>query len=263
MSSFARKVMRAAIDLPSGGFIPNAITTPHLAGYPDETNTGVPSGVSLTSSGSITVTQNGAIIQGLDISGQIVINADNVTIRNCRITSGDYYPIDYGRTGLLVEDTEIIGLSYTVTAGISFDSYTARRVNIHGTADGLKANANVLIEDCYIHDLIYDAAHDTHNDGVQTTGGSSVTLRHNTIKLSTTPMANAAIQIGTENGSNSNWLVTNNLLDGGGWIVNSGSGNSVMVFTNNRFTHNSGYGVGYVEGSTWTGNYYDNDGQPV
>lgn len=261
MSRFTRRVVRGAKLTQTGGFIANVIGNPHIGGYPDETNTGVPSGTTLTSSGSITVSTNGTILDSLDISGQVVVNANNVTIRNCRITSGDYYPIDYsGHTGLLVQDTEIIGLSYTVTAGISFDNYTARRVNVHGTADGMKANANVLIEDCYIHDLIYDAVHDTHNDGVQTTGGSGVTIQHTTIKLSTTNNANAAIQIGTESGANSNWLVNNCLLDGGGWTINAGSGNSNMTFTNNRFTKNYGYGIGDVPGATWTGNYYDDTG---
>ncbi|MEZ4376144.1 MAG: hypothetical protein R3B07_35390 [Polyangiaceae bacterium] len=62
-------------------------------------------------SGSIQVTTDGAVIEDLDIQGEVQILADNVTIRRCRITSGDYYPIRYfdnDNVGLLVEDTEII-----------------------------------------------------------------------------------------------------------------------------------------------------------
>jgi hypothetical protein len=88
-------------------------------------------------------------------------------------------------------------------------------------------------------------------------------LRHNTFKLSTTPQASAVIQIGTEWGGNTNWLVTNNLIDGGGWSINSGTSNASMVFTNNRFTRNAGYGPGHETGMTWNGNYYDNDGTTV
>lgn len=246
----------------AGAFVANLINNPHLGGYPDETNTGVPSGVSLTPSGSITVSQNGAIIDGLDISGQIVVNADNVTIRNCRITSGDYYPIDYGRTGLLVEDTEIIGLSSNVTAGISFDSYTARRVSVTGTADGFKANSNVLIEDCYVHLLAIGP--ETHNDGTQATGGSDVILRHNTYKLGDQSGISAVVQMGNEGGVNVNWLIENNLMDGGGWSINANSSDPSQSpncqILNNRFTRRAGYGVGWVAGCTWTGNYYDDDG---
>lgn len=73
---------------------------------------------------------------------------------------------------------------------------TARRVNVHGGADALKVDGNVVVEDSYIHDL--SVGTDTHNDGFQATGGSNVTLRHNTCKLSTTNGANACLQMGNK-----------------------------------------------------------------
>lgn len=258
MSSFTRRVVRGATHVASGGLIANAILSPHTAGYPDATNTGVPSGVALTPSGSITVTTNGAIIDGLDISGQIVVNADNVTIRNCRITSSDYYPIDYARAGLLIEDCEIIGTADAVTAAVSFDNYTIRRCNIGGTTDGLKANSDVVIEDCYIHDLRVSGG--SHNDGIQSTGGSNVTVRHNTID---TGDAGVAIQFGS---SDTGWLVTDNLIHSSGWAFNGGAGTSNDTFTNNRFAPVPGwYGPIGVEGTgnVISGNYYDDTGNPI
>lgn len=246
----------------AGGFQANCISKPSACGYPDETNTGVPSGVNLTPSGSITITQNGTVIHGLNITGEVVVRANNVTIRNTRITSGDYYPIRYfdnNNTGLLVEDSEIIGTNSNVTSSVAFNDYTLRRVNIHGGADGLKTDGNVVVEDSYIHDLSVGA--DTHNDGFQATGGSNVTLRHNTCKLSTTNGANACLQMGNENGTSTNWLVTDNLFDGGGWTINTGGANSTsIVFSNNRFTRNYGYGPASTGTVTWTGNYYDDTG---
>lgn len=254
---------RAVKFADTSAFQANCIVTPSACGYPDHTNTGVPPGTSLTNSGSITVTQNGAIIQNLNINGQIIIRANNVTIKNTRVTSGDYYPIDHnnGNTGLVIEDSEIIGTGSNVTASVSFDNYTLRRVNVHGGADGLKGNTNVVVEDSYIHDL--SVGQDTHNDGFQATGGSGVTLRHNTFKLSTTLGASACIQMGNEWGPNNNWLVTDNLIDGGGWSINASASGTNRVFTNNRFTRNAGYGPGSVPGSTWTGNYYDDNGATV
>lgn len=246
----------------STGFQANCIVKPSDCGYPDATNTGVPAGTTLTPSGDITVSQNGAVIQNLDISGSVTILANNVTIRNCRITSGDYYPIRYfdnNNTGLLIEDTEIAGTNSDVTSSIAFNDYTARRVNVHGGADGLKVDGNVVIEDSYIHDL--SVGQDTHNDGFQATGGSNVTLRHNTCKLSTTNGANACLQMGNENGNSTNWLVTDNLFDGGGWTLNAGGADSLTIaFTNNRFTRNYGYGPASTGNVTWSGNYYDDTG---
>lgn len=265
MSRLARRLQRVASPGEPGGFIPNLINNPHLGGYPDATNTGVPAGTTLTNSGSLTVTTNGALIQNLNISGQIIINADNVTIRNCRITSSDYYPIDHnnGNTGLLVEDSEIIATTYNVTAGMSFTDYTARRVSVTGSADGFKADSNVLIEDCYVTAL--GIGPDTHNDGVQTTGGSNVTLRHNTFKLGGQTVS-SVVQVGNEWGTNSNWVIQNNLIDGGGWRINASNNpadNPNFQVINNRFTRRAGYGPGSVGGATWSGNIWDDDGTTV
>jgi hypothetical protein len=262
MSGLARRLQRTNQSAGSAGFIPNLINNPHIGGYPDETNTGIPSGTTLTNSGSMNVTVNGATLQNLNITGQLVITANNVTIKNCRITSSDYYPIDYSGTGLLIEDSEIIGQSYNVTAGLSFDNYTARRVFVTGTADGFKANSNVLIEDCYVHLLAVGPS--THNDGVQATGGDSVTLRHNTFKLGDQTDISSVVQLGNEGGTNSNWLIENNLFDGGGWSINANtedsSKNPNCQIINNRFTRRAGYGPGGSAGATWSGNIYDDDG---
>ncbi len=124
---------------------------------PGPTNTGVPPGTTLAPSGSLEVTADGATVENLDITGSITVLANNVTIRKVRITTDDYYPVRYfdnDNTGLVVEDSEIVGLSGNVTSAVAFQHYTARRLNVHGSADGLKADADVLIEDCWIHDSV-------------------------------------------------------------------------------------------------------------
>lgn len=254
------------VTVPNEDFMPNLINNPHLGGYPDETNTGVPAGTVLTPfSGQYYVQTDDTVIDGMDIAGSIVIQANNITIRNTRITTSDFYPIrrDDG-TGLLVEDTEIIGLTTDVTCAIAFEGYTARRLNVHGTADGFKANSNVTIEDCYVHDLAIGT--DTHNDGIQTTSGGNVVVQHNTFKLGEHPGTNACVQFGNEGGINDNWLLQNNLFDGGGWVINGSndpSQNTNVRFLNNRFTRRYVYGVGYIGGSLWAGNYHDDDGTGV
>jgi len=239
----------------AGGFQANCINVPSACGYPDATNTGVPAGATLTNSGCITVNTAGAVIQNLNIVDcNITVNANNVTIRNVRISGCTYYPIDYsGRTGLVVEDTTIAMDCDVATAALSFDNYIARRINVSGTADGFKANGNVTIEDSYIHDLA--VTQDSHNDGIQTTGGSGVTVRHNTCKMAG---QGVCIQFGP---SDSGWLVTNNLFNGEGWIINGNNGTSNSTFTNNRFTR-TGFGPASITGSgnTWSGNYYDDNG---
>ena len=234
---------------------------------PGPSNTGVPAGTVLTPSGSIKVTTDDAVIENLDVTGSITVLADNVTIRNVRLTSDDYYPIRYfdnNNVGLLVEDSEIIGLSGDVTSAIAFAHYTARRLNIHGMADGFKADADVLIEDCWIHDLSNGPSE--HNDGVQSTGGKGVTIRHNDISGA----SNAAVQTGDEGGvATEDLTIQCNWLSGGGYTLNiRGTGDTRPVNTrviDNRFGRDAVYGPWTLDdpSPTVTGNVWDDDGSPI
>jgi hypothetical protein len=233
---------------------------------PGPSNTGVPAGTGLTPSGSIEVTTGGAVVEGLDITGSITVLADDVTIRKVRITSDDYYPIRYfdnGNVGLVVEDSEIGGLSGNVTSAIAFQHYTARRLNIHGMADGLKADADVLVEDCWIHDL--SNGDGEHNDGLQSTGGKGVTLRHNDISGA----SNAAVQTGDEGVATEDLTVECNWLSGGGYTLNiRGTGATRPKNTriiDNRFGRDSAYGPWTLDdpAPTVTGNVYEDDGSPI
>jgi len=233
---------------------------------PGPTNTGVPPGTTLTASGSFKVTQDGAEIHDLDIAGTITVLANDVTIRRVRITTDDYYPIRYfdaGNTGLIVEDSEIIGQSGKVTSAIAFTDYTARRLNIHGSADGLKADSNVTIEGCWIHDL--SNGDGEHNDGVQSTGGKGVTIRGTAISGA----SNAAVQAGDENAATEDLTIECSWLSGGGYTLNiRGKGATVpknTVIRDNRFGRDSAYGAWTFDDPrpTVTGNVWDNDGSPI
>lgn len=233
---------------------------------PGPTNTGVPAGTTLTPSGSVKVTQNGAVVELLDIKGTVTVLANNVTIRKVRITTGDYYPIRYfdnNNTGLVVEDSEIASTSGNATSAIAFANYTARRLNIHGSSDGLKADSNVLVEDCWIHNLSNGPGE--HNDAVQSTGGKGVTIRHSVLEGA----SNAAVQTGDENAQTEDLTITCSWLSGGGYTLNiRGTGatrpkNTKVI--NNRFGHDAQYGPWVIDdpAPTVTGNVYDDTNQPI
>jgi hypothetical protein len=233
---------------------------------PGPTNTGVPRGTKLVPSGSITVKQDGQIVEGLDIAGTITVLANDVTIRKVHIKTGDYYPIRYfdnDNTGLVVEDSEIEGTSGNVTSSIAFAHYTARRLDIHGGADGLKADEDVLIEGCYIHDL--SNGNGEHNDGVQSTGGKGVTIRGNFISGA----SNACVQTGDEHAATEDLTVECNWLSGGGYTLNiRGRGDTRPRGTrivDNRFARDYGYGPWTIDDPSpvVTGNVYDDTGAPI
>ncbi len=231
-----------------------------LPDYPDASCTGVPAGTALTVvNGDRTYSTAGQVISGLDIHGKVIINANNVTLKNsivrgpaagggCRNGAA----IEARGTGIVIQDVEVMMENPTACLdGIwTFNSsVTITRANIHGGVDGVKTGSNVLIQDSYIHDMQWFASDPnqgggaTHNDGVQTFAGeNNVTLRHNTIDMSTTKSANAAWQ-----GSGYNSRAEYNLLDGGGCTINfaaqslGGATLQPMYVNNNHFGRHQGF----------------------
>ncbi|MEJ1921984.1 DUF4082 domain-containing protein [Microbacterium sp. KHB019] len=264
----------------------NCITVPSQCGYPDETNTGPAAGVALTrvpedaTSGpgwtyrsdirAIQTTADGATLSNLSLAnGSIIVQHRGVTIRNAFIDSNDYYPVNCvyaGATrdadsclGLTVENTEIVGTA-TCQAGLAFNGYTARGVHVHGCTDGFKADRDVLIENSYVTGLTVSSG--SHNDGVQSTASGNITVRHSTFKLGGQSDINAVFQMGVTGADNRGVTIENNLIDGGGWMLNSRP-IADGVIKDNRFTHRSTWGIGDVAGASWTGNYWDDTLAPI
>lgn len=205
---------------PSGpGQPPTAIP----AGFPTASTTGI-AGVGLSAgdlrpSGSIDVRQDGAVLDGLDVSGMIRVFADNVTIRNSRIRSGSAYgvAVQSGSTGLVVQDTTIIGTADASMANIGPGDYSCIRCDLSGAVDGAKLGSNVVIRASYIHDMRKFAG--THNDGIQNSGGGNhVLIEGNTI-LGPYRTSTSAIIAQTNVGPIDDMVVRGNYLYGGSYTV--------------------------------------------
>lgn len=127
--------------------------------------------------------EDGAVVEGLDVSGQVTVFGDNVTIRNTRIrTSGGLYGIRQVEEagGMVVEDVDIIGTDARCSVGIVTNRYTARRIDVSGCEDGLRVGSQTVVEDSYIHDQRYTAG--AHNDGAQSIGGTGIRMTGNRIE---------------------------------------------------------------------------------
>jgi hypothetical protein len=170
---------------------PPTSTTCPLPAFPDAGCTGVPAGKVLTPSGSLTISTAGTIIDGREITGQVVVNAPNVTIRNTRIRSNAMWVIDNNSTGLVVEDSEIINRPVSGQPNchnaIGNGGYTVRRTEITGCENAAEmGGGNILFEDNYVHDLdttgpSYVFGNSPHTDGIQMGSADNITIRHNTI----------------------------------------------------------------------------------
>ena len=206
-------------------------------------------------------------MESLDVSGQITVTADNVTILNFRIdASSSWYGIRNDGKNLLVEDGEIFG---SRSAGIVGGNLTARRLYLHDHGgDALKVGSNSLVEYCFIEKNGTNA--DAHADGNQTRGGSNITFRYNNIWM---PSPGTSNYPGTPYKSNaafmlelgiSNFVVENNWLNGGTYTVYCPSPEmSGVIVRNNRFGRDYQYGLRAGNCAEWSGNVWDNNGNPT
>ncbi|MFD1325736.1 right-handed parallel beta-helix repeat-containing protein [Micromonospora sonneratiae] len=85
----------------------------------------------------MTVTQDGAIVDGQEIKGFVHVKADNVTIRNSTIRYGGDHAIQVfdGSVGTVIEATRV-HCEKDQTNGIVFGGYVARRVEVFGCRNG-------------------------------------------------------------------------------------------------------------------------------
>ncbi|MEH2479024.1 uncharacterized protein YukE [Nitrobacteraceae bacterium AZCC 2146] len=221
-------------------------TSTSTGGWPDATNTGVPAGVTLLPSGDVVVNTAGAVISGLDIHGTVYINAPNVTLIDCKVTSTSFYVVKIatGVTGAVVQNCDIngVGSGNDGSSGIAGQG-TFIANNIYNVENGITLQGNnSLIQDNYIHDL--KASGSPHYDGIQIDGGiSNATITHNTVINSFDQTS--AVMIDNYFGPISNISVDNNLLVGGGYTIYSDAQFTGGSITGVSITNN------HVGGGAW------------
>lgn len=258
-----------------------------VAQWPGPTNTGVPSGTSLTpSSGNFTTSANGQTITALDISGAFIMNHADITIQSCRITSPTseicaVFISNLASGFLKIFDSELDASNTGGSSGIFYDpgasvpAVTVRRVQIRRTENGAGVLSNFDMQDSYMYDL-NPAGADPHTDGIQTSANVvNVTIKHNTFDLSgpNNGPNNSCIQLDVNTTGNANWLIENNKLlmraDTGGACIrlpnSSVVGNNVRVRNNRMLPGVFGYCIPNPPNTIdeWSGNVNDSTGVVV
>ncbi len=258
--------------------------------YPNAANTGT---TGILSSGWFPYdfygSADGAIWEGYQISCTAPMEhpsgdaGKTITYRNCKFIDAGVYWMVLNENGanLVFEDCTFQGTRTNPAndAAVNGSNLTLRRCNIFDTGDGMKIGNNILMEDCWIHDLY--TREESHNDSIQSLGtsgngteGSGATFRHNFFDA-----FNGATCITLSTGSAAamrDILVEDNLFYCNGVSVNGGYQSGVddvskvsnIIYRNNKakagcytpvFTSTDSPVV--VSGTTW----YDgpNAGLPV
>jgi len=218
---------------------------PSSCGYPDATNTGVPVGVALKPSGSITVTDDGTTVSGLQITGSVTIAANGVTIEDSRIFqphggSGSYAVIlNKGANDFSIRDSEVFGpdrrgsgLESAVWNHYDNPGARASRVYFHGCADCWEGAG--AFRDAY---MVVDAAYPGSHDEDIYVCGTTVNVNHSTL---INRHSQTATVFGDAGCGGNRFTVTNSLLAGGGYLLypqaNSDSRTGTMRVAGNRFS---------------------------
>lgn len=287
-------------------------TVSHLCDFPDTTNAGasgtltnVPNSItgptSNTGSGwtynssqqSIIINTNGAVLKNITTSvAEIVVQANNVTIDNVKVVAADPNGFgvwlvgasNNGTQNVTIENSTISGGntgSQRLLAGIKdvYGSSTGTQVlnnNIYYMSTGVQMDAG-LIEGNYIHDFGFISG--DHLNGTTSGGGTTLlTIQNNTIFNSFSQTD--AISLFEDFGVQSNRVINDNLVAGGGYCIYGGQNSGGAAASNIRITNNhfsrmyyqncGGQGSGTVaawplngSGGVWSGNVWDDTGAVV
>lgn len=266
-----------------------------LPAYPDETCTGVPSNITLTTyTGPQNITTNNTVIDGKIINGNFEINATGVIIRNSVLNTtlfvaddqANYVRSQSGTQPLVTVEDSLIDCNNALGGtGIVEAHVRAVRVEIIRCDNGISVNQNMHIEDSYIHAL-FSAGSEAHEDGVQLSFGHwdgsgypccsrNVTFLHNTIfgQSGSTDSNFGTSAIISNSTGDENILIQDNLMAGGAYTLycprpgNQQATNYRVI--NNHFTTRFKASVGFFgidsdcADETHSGNVIHETGAPV
>jgi len=223
--------------------------------------TGVTPGRSLSPHGGGELSDDGLVLEGVHVTGDLVLTGHGQRLRDVRVEG----KLSLRGTDIVVEDSEVGSLSVSGGTGI-----TVRRVEVFGLAgeDGIHVSSSrrrvqdVLIEGCWIHSP--QVLPGSHYDGIQVRGVDRLTLRGNTFDLGPwIDRFNAAVFLEDANGGNDDVLVEDNWINGGGFAVYVFGTNVRLV--DNRFGPDARWGLLYPDSVPFTasGNVWADDGSPA
>jgi Right handed beta helix region len=269
------------------------VQVPHACGFPDATNTGVPSGTALRSvpkqvssgpgwhfdpkGGYVVVTARGTVLSGLYIPHLLVIDASDVTVENVQVVTGGNWGISLTHTtGVTIEDSTISGQNSTTgRVGSAIDDTYGGSTGIvikNNNISEFKTAVQVstgLIAGNYIHDPGY--LHGDHTNGIYTAGTTEpLTIYGNTIFNDLGQTDDINLDASSSGQHVANKTVVDNLLAGGDYSIYGGDarGNptSNIVIEDNEFgrlyyPEGGRYGpAAYVNlqqaGNVWSGNVW-------
>lgn len=219
-----------------------------------------PSGVG--SSYSTEIRTNGAVISGINLTGSLDVYANNVTIKNCRINTRNWFGINQrkGYSGLKIFNCTIVGVKGKgldhggEDYGISDDGgqMEVAHNNIYGFGEGITSGQGYF-HDNYVHSLQsyipLGSKSYQHTNALIDSGGSGIRVVHNTFLNWMPPRAggSSSLMLAYDSAPVTNATIQDNWLAGGAYCLYPGgvTGSKNIVITGNFFSTEIFPGCGY------------------
>jgi hypothetical protein len=197
---------------------------------PPPGSTGLPPGLRLCPSGPLTVTEAGAVLDGWDVRGGIVVAAPEVVVRRSRITGDGTLPYGVRTTGdgaVRIEDTTLTG--DFPQAAIGDQRWTAERIEIAGvTHDGARLGTGTRLRNSVLRS--FTPAPGAEPDAL-VVNGDDVTVEDNRVEPGVA--TGSAVRLSAADGSA---VIRGNVLGGGHYTVHEDAdGPGAVRITGNRF----------------------------
>lgn len=232
---------------------------PDVSGFPTAATTG-PTGTLTPASGGIVLSTPGQVYQNVDMTGSIIVSANNVTVQNCKVSSADAWGIHItgGVTGVKVLNCEIDGLGTGNTIGVAYEPDAANgeiaNCNIHGCEDGCRPSSGTPVHGCYIHD--FASLNDSgHYDGIEMDGAlSDIEIYANTVINA--KGQTSCVQMNNGAGALANINVHDNYLSGGSYTFYLDAHFTAATITGINVSNNKmgigSFGWGAINSATLT-----------
>jgi hypothetical protein len=209
---------------------------------PDPGSVGVPPALHLCASGPITVRTGGAVLDGWDVRGGIVVDAPDVTIRRSRVTGDGSSRIGITTTALgsvRIEDSTLTGDFPEAAVGCARCS--AERIEISRVVgDGAQLGAGSRLRNSRVHDVGLRPVTGDGRAVLLAGAGDPVLLEDNDIDVGGPSTTGHAVLIVSDPSRpvTGSVVVRGNVLAGGRWTLREDAGGPARVdvlITGNRF----------------------------
>jgi hypothetical protein len=239
---------------PSG---PCAVTGPYAPPAPG--SAGLPAGTALCPTGPLVVAVPGAVLDGWDVRGGLVVTAPDVLVRRSRVTGDGSTPfglVTAGGGSVRVEDATFTG--DFPAAALAGPGWTAQRVLVTGaTGDGARLGAGSRLRNSELRNFAPDAGAAAR--AVVVEGGDAL-VEDNRVELGDGPDRASAVLLAPAPGGGA-VVVRGNELGGGRYVLHQvpAADGAEVVVSGNRIRRPADPGArplrvgrgAVVEGNTW------------